>query len=149
MNTIFETKTRNELIGRINTLNEGSPAQWGKMSINQMVRHCTLWEEMALGKTKLNRALLGRLFGKMALKGFLKDDSPMRRNVPSSPELKVTENIKDNFAAEKKLWIGLIDEYAHFSNFDFVHPFFGKMTKEQVGCLAYKHTDHHLRQFNS
>jgi len=29
-----------------------------------------------------------------------------------------------------------------------MHPFFGKMTKEQVGYLAYKHTDHHLWQFN-
>lgn len=32
---------------------------------------------------------------------------------------------------------------------DFMHPFFGKITREQIGYLAYKHDDHHLRQFNA
>ena len=45
-------------------------------------------------------------------------------------------------------WIALIEGYAQYSNTDFVHAFFGKMTKEQVGIMTYKHTDHHLRQFN-
>jgi hypothetical protein len=35
----------------------------------------------------------------------------------------------------------------NYSNEDFIHDFFGKMTKEQIGVFAYKHTDHHLRQF--
>ena len=42
-----------------------------------------------------------------------------------------------------------MEEYAHFSNNDFVHWFFGKMTKEQVGYFVYKHTGHHLREFSS
>jgi hypothetical protein len=49
---------------------------------------------------------------------------------------------------EKKKWIGLIDEYTEFSNPDFIHPFAGKMTEKQIGRLAYKHADHHMRQFN-
>ncbi len=44
--------------------------------------------------------------------------------------------------------ISLIEEYEDFSNHDFEHWFFGKMTKGQVGYFVYKHTDHHLRQFN-
>jgi len=45
----------------------------------------------------------------------------------------------------------LINEYSAYSfpDYSFVHPFFGKMTKEQIGYHAYKHIDHHLRQFNS
>jgi hypothetical protein len=39
--------------------------------------------------------------------------------------------------------------HAHFSDPGLVHPFFGRMTPEQIGYMLYKHTDHHLRQFNS
>ncbi len=28
------------------------------------------------------------------------------------------------------------------------HPFFGRLTRHAWGVLGYKHTDHHLRQFN-
>ncbi|HEX9513569.1 MAG TPA: DUF1569 domain-containing protein [Puia sp.] len=147
MKTIFDKPTRDELTNRINALNENGTAQWGKMNIYQMLKHCTLWEGMISGKIKCKRAFIGRLFGKMALKGLLKDEGPMMRNAPSSPELRVKES-NGNVASERAKWIALIEEYARFSNPDFVHPFFGKMTKEQIGYLAYKHTDHHLRQFN-
>jgi Protein of unknown function (DUF1569) len=148
MKTIFDKTTRDELINRINTLNENSTAQWGKMKIYQMLKHCTLWEEMIFGRKKYKRVFIGRLFGKLALKNVLKDENPLRRNSPSIPELKIKENNAD-IASEKKKWIALIEEYAHFSNPGLVHPFFGKMTKEQIGYFVYKHTDHHLRQFNS
>jgi len=28
------------------------------------------------------------------------------------------------------------------------YPFFGELSPEQAGQMAYKHIDHHLRQFN-
>jgi hypothetical protein len=31
----------------------------------------------------------------------------------------------------------------------FMHPFFEQLTAEQAGRKAYKHIDHHLRQFNA
>ena len=148
MKTIFEKATRDELIVRINTLNENSIAQWGKMNIYQMLKHCTLWEEMISGRIKCKRVFIGRLFGKMALKNVSKDETPMMRNAPSSSELIVKESGGD-VASERTKWIASIEGYTHFSNADFIHPFFGKMTKEQIGYHAYKHTDHHLRQFNS
>jgi Protein of unknown function (DUF1569) len=148
MKSTFEKPTRDELINRINTLTENSKPQWGKMNISQMLKHCSLWEEMISGQKKCKRSFIGRLFGKMALKGILKDDRPMMRNAPSSPELIVREN-NGNIAAERTRWIALIEANAHLSNPDFVHPFFGKLTKEQIGQVAYKHIDHHLRQFNS
>jgi hypothetical protein len=92
--------------------------------------------------------LPGRLFGRMVLKSLMKDEKPLRRNTPTLPELKIKETNGD-IEAEKKKWIALIEQYAHFSNPGFVHSFFGKMTEDQIGCLAYKHIDHHLRQFNS
>lgn len=148
MKTIFDKTTKDELITRINTLNENSTAQWGKMNIYQVLKHCILYEEMLLGKKKFKRMFLGRLFGKIALKELIGDDSPIKQNLPTIPEIKVKVTDGD-IAAEKQHWITLIKEHADCSNPEFVHAFVGKVTKEQSGYLAYKHTDHHLRQFNS
>jgi hypothetical protein len=146
MKSVFDQSTRDELINRINTLNESSTPQWGKMNITQMLKHCTLCEEMYLGKKKYKRAFIGRLFGKIGLKNLLKDESPLQRNSPTKSEFKIIETGGD-VSSEKKKWISLIEEYAHYPDNDFIHWFFGKMTKEQVGHFVYKHTDHHLRQF--
>jgi hypothetical protein len=147
MKTILDKTTRDELIARIKTLDENSTAQWGRMNIYQMLKHCTLAEEMYLGKKKYKRVFPGRLIGRMALKNLLKDEKPIGRNAPTSADFKVKESNGD-VSSEKAKWIALMGEYAHFSNTGLVHWFFGKMTKEQVGYLVYKHTDHHLRQIN-
>ncbi len=147
MKTVFDKTTRDELISRINMLDEHKAAQWGKMNVYQMLKHCTLWEEWIQSGKKNKQVFVGLLFGKMALKSVLKDDSPLRHNSPTLPELRIQESTGD-IAAEKKKWIALIEQYANYSTPSFVHTFFGKMTREQVGYVAYKHTDHHLRQFN-
>lgn len=147
MKTIFDQTARDELVSRIKLLDENSEAQWGEMEINQMIRHCILWEEVVLGKRTVKRSFLSRLFGTMILKGFVKDDSPLKRSLPAVDELKVKEPITSDLTSEKKKWISLINEYPRLSNHNYELPFFGKVKKEQAGYLAYKHTDHHLRQF--
>ena len=149
MKTIFDKETRHKLIERIGKLDENSTAQFGKMNIYQMLKHCTLYEEWILGKInpEYKQSLIGRIFGKMALKDMIKDESPLKRNVPTLSTLKVKET-GGNIEAEKIKWIALIEVYAHYSNPNFIHSFFGKMTTEQIGYLDFKHTDHHLTQFN-
>jgi len=150
MKTVFDKKTKEELIERINSISENNKALWGKMTLYQMLKHCTLWEEWIAGKTKYKQALIGRLFGRMALKNVLKEGRPLRKNTPTLQDLranKIPEN--GDIASEKAKWIACLEGYDHFSNLDFVHAFFGRMTKEEIGCLAYKHADHHLRQFNA
>ena len=147
MKTTFNKITRDGLIHRINALNENSKPKWGKMTVIQMLKHCTMWEEMLIGEIKCKRSFIGRIFGKRALKDFLKDDGLMMRNAPSSPELIVKESGGD-INLQKAKWIAMLEGHAHYPYNEFMHPFFGKMTKEQVGYMAYKHTDHHLRQFN-
>jgi hypothetical protein len=146
MKSVIDKTTREELINRINALNENSTAQWGKMNVYQMLKHCTLWEEMLLGKKQYQPSFIGRLFGKMALKDMLKDE-PMKRNLPTVPSFKISGN--GDVAAAKAEWLDLMAEHALKKNFGFVHPFFCKLTAEQAGRIAYKHIDHHLRQFNT
>lgn len=147
MKTIFDQSTRDELTGRIQALDENAAPLWGKMTVYQMLKHCTLWEEMIAGNKKYKQVFLGRLFGKMAMKSFLDPDKPIPHSAPTIKDLIITGN--GDIAAQKKEWIARIGDQAHFSNDNFIHPFFGKMTKEQIGVMAYKHSDHHLRQFGA
>jgi hypothetical protein len=147
MKSVFDKSTRDELISRINSLNENSKAQWGKMNVAQMVKHARKFEELTLGKVKYKQSFLGKIFGKMALKNVLKDEQ-MKKNLPTVPSFRVIENDID-IPAEKEKWISMIKEYEHYPDDGFMHPFFGKMTKAQVGPWSYRHADHHLRQFNA
>ncbi len=146
MKTVFDQSTRNELIERVHRLNEHSIAQWGKMTVFQMLKHCIGLDEMTMGKRRYKQVFIGRLFGKMAMRSLLKDEKAMRRNAPTIPDLKTTGD--GDIEAEKKKWVGSIQSYANYSIGSYIHPFFGTMNREQTGRFVYKHIDHHLRQFN-
>ena len=146
MKSSLDKWSRDELIARIDLLNENRTSEWGKMNVFQMIKHCILWEEMVFGNEAYERVFIGRIFGKMALRSVLKDEKPLKRNTPTLPEFVIKE-ISGDINNEKIKWVAIIEHYEHFNQDNFIHPFFGKMTKEQIGYMAYKHTDHHLRQF--
>ncbi|MDF2193453.1 DUF1569 domain-containing protein [Paraflavitalea sp. CAU 1676] len=149
MKTVFDKATRDELVQRINSLPDNGQAAWGKMNIFQMTRHCCIWNEWVLGKKDFvyKQDLLGKIFGKIALKSNTKDDKPITKNMPAGKAFTVKEKTGD-LKLHLSTWVNQIKAYEHFSNDHFIHDFFGKMTKEQIGIFAYKHNDHHLRQFN-
>ncbi|MCE7057561.1 DUF1569 domain-containing protein [Algoriphagus sp. AGSA1] len=150
MKTIFDPAAREELTRRIGSVKEDSHPQWGKMNVYQMLKHNTYWNGWILGTEDhaYKQAFIGKIFGKIALKRMIKDDSPFDKNIPTSDQFKVKEENGD-LESERIQWISLINNYGDFSNPKFVHDFFGKMTKDQIGVLVYKHTDHHLRQFGA
>lgn len=150
MKTIFDKTTRDELVARISALSANNTAQWGKMNVYQMARHCTMWDEWVLGKNNpvYKRDLLGLIFGRLALKANVKNDKPLGKGTPTSADLVIKEKDGD-LEQQKKQWMECVAAYAHYSNPAFIHDFFGKMTIEQIGIFAYKHADHHLRQFGA
>jgi len=150
MKTIFDKSTRDELVQRINSLKEDNKPVWGKMNVYQMSKHCTIWNEWVLGKNNFvyKQEFLGKIFGKMALKSNTKDDKPIGKGMPAGKAFTVKETVGE-LSPQKSNWIDQIKSYEHFSNDHFIHDFFGKMTKEQIGIFAFKHNDHHLRQFNA
>jgi Protein of unknown function (DUF1569) len=146
MKSVFDAATESELINRICKLTSGSHARWGKMSVGQMLTHCRMWDDMILGNLKVNRMFAGRIFGRNALKAVLKDETPLGQNSPSAKELIIVKTV-ENIEELKQQSIASIHSLAQLNTPTFFHPFFGTMTREQVGQLAYKHHDHHLRQF--
>jgi hypothetical protein len=145
MKTILDKTTRDELIARVSKLDETTPALWGKMNAYQMITHLTIWDQKVLNNVKEKQAFIGKLFGKIALRKVLRDEKPIDKNVPTSPGYKVFDN--GDVEAAKAKWIAQFQTYESYSSPEYLHDFFGKMTREQVGQLGYKHIDHHLRQF--
>ncbi|GET46667.1 DUF1569 domain-containing protein [Capnocytophaga felis] len=147
MNTIFNDTQRENLIKRIGLLTETKTPRWGKMNVCQMLEHLNLTNEYFLGKDgkKGKQSFWGKILGKIVLKR-LTGEKPMPINLPTMKNYKAQETSSD-FDFQKNKCIGLVKDFEHFNNDDFIHDFFGKITREQVGILAYKHCDHHLRQF--
>lgn len=135
MKSVFESSVREELIIRINSLSELNQAMWGKMNVFQMLKHSAKCEEMLLGELKIKRVFIGRLLGKMVLKKSLKDEQPFARNSPTSPLLRSFE-FHEDIEKLKKEWIRKIEQYADHSETGITHPFFGRMSREQVGYFS-------------
>lgn len=138
-----------EIIERINSLDNNKQPIWGKMTVAQMVRHCILCEQYYQGDIKVKRSLLGRIYGQKAIKDILKDDTTsFGKDAPTLSVFLVNEDIED-LETEKQHWKSLLKKYESFNDTDFIHWFFGKMTKSQLGQFIYKHCDHHLKQFGA
>lgn len=148
---MFDPGIRTELECRLLQLSTDHKARWGKLDVVRMARHCNVWNEWVLGKGSYashsyKQNLLGKIFGKWALKSNTKDARPLGKNMPAG-QFAIKDKPGTDLQAEKDRWIKNIAGYADFSNDRFVHDFFGKMSREQIGIFAYKHQDHHLRQF--
>jgi hypothetical protein len=147
MKTILDAEVRQEVIHRLEKLNPQSTALWGQMTVEQMLRHLRLWEEMIHENKRYPRPFIGRLIGSLIMKQVLsKPELP--KATPTIPEMRISDKDID-LADERSKLKELIAHYATYDvpDYTFVHHFFGKMTKAQIGRMAYMHLDHHLRQF--
>ena len=150
MKNLFEPQAVAEVKERLARLRTDAQHQWGKMSVSQMVSHCATSMELAVGDLKPPRVFIGRILGPLVKPLALGNDSPMRRNSPTSPEL-IVRGEKD-FAGERARLNALIDRFVEGGREKCTthpHSFFGRMTPDEWAELMYKHLDHHLRQFGA
>lgn len=144
MNSLFEVQYNTEIINRINKLKPDSKPLWGKMSVSQMMAHCTEAMRSAFGEIKLKRNFMGVIFGNIAKKSIL-SDKPIKHGLPTDKNFVIKED--KNFEQEKNRLIEYVKKFdAKFLTND-PHPFFGKMTADEWDKITAKHLDHHLRQF--
>ena len=136
---------------RILRLRPESERQWGSMTVAQTLAHCTAGIKMAMGVIQAKRAPFpATLLGPLIKPLVFRDDKPMRRNSPSSPELLSADPTKCELERERSVLIAAIDSFANQGAACCTghrHPFFGPLKPEQWAILMYKHVDHHLRQF--
>lgn len=144
---LFEEENSEEIISRIMNLSSNSQALWGTMTVNQMIDHCIKPLDVATGKLKLKRSLLGVLFGGWAKKKLL-EDKDFPRNSPTAPEFRV--QTPREFSDAQQSLINAVRSFQKEGENGLTkekHPFFGPLSTSEWLLLQYKHLDHHLRQF--
>ena len=138
-----------ELIKKLHLLEEESISQWGEMNSSQMIKHCSNFIDLYLGKIKVPfwYKYFGVSIGKLFLI-YISKKSPLKtpRNLRTIKSLKISEENLD-FNLEKKVLSQKLNNLIKFEgNID--HPIYGKMKSEKIKFLIIHHTTHHFNQFN-
>jgi len=147
MSSIYDKADNDLIISRIHNLSPESKAQWGKMTVDQMLSHCQAPMDFAFGNTPMKTNFMMRLLGKM-IKGKMLKSKEFKKNSPTAPAFIRTENY--DFEETRN---GLIERINIFSDLGIKaikttkHPFFGEMSYDEWSQLHTMHLDHHLRQF--
>ena len=149
MKNLFDATVANQVKNRLEKLEPQSERRWGRMTVAQMLAHCSVSMQWAVGEVVPEKlALPARLMGRLVKPMVFRNDDPMRRNSPTANSLIVAG--ERDLSKERDRLSGLIYKFEAggaagcTSN---PHSFFGKMTPEEWATLMYKHLNHHLRQF--
>lgn len=147
MNNLFNRADVSEILERIEKLTPNSQRQWGKMNVAQMLAHCNISLETAMGLNFIKRVFIGRIIGPLKKPGVL-GEKKFARNTPTDKSYVFPSNLM--FEEEKSKTMASIKKFIEGGPSictTYPHPFFGKFTPEEWAVFEWKHLDHHLRQF--
>jgi hypothetical protein len=145
MKSIWQEPTRDELLARIDAITQSSSPKWGTFTADRMLSHLSEWMRMALGELDVpSKKMVIRHFPLKQLAIYV---LPMPKGLPTAPELLKGKSAPvDAQKAELRALVTTLSKRAGKTDWK-DHPAFGKLTTKAWGILAYRHTDHHLRQF--
>ncbi len=144
----FEKTTHENILSRINQLNNDTPPQWGTMSVDKMLAHCCVTYEMAFEDKHPKPGAFKRFLLKLLVKKAVVGEKEYSKNGATAPEF-IIKNERD-FEKEKSRLITYINKSyqlgADYFDGKESHSF-GALNKTEWNNMFYKHLDHHLRQF--
>jgi len=137
---------RNEMLARLERLSPTAAPHWGKMNATQMLAHLVDWMAMADGSlptAPIRKAGLHYPVLKQLAIYWL----PFPKNVMTAPELK--RRVPRDWSTELEMVRQLLQGFGSLAaRVDWPpHPVFGSMTRRAWCVFAYRHMDHHFRQF--
>jgi hypothetical protein len=146
MALLHDKQTREVLRSRVETLQPNATHRWGKMTVDQMLRHLNIALGVSLGQTTvppLKMPMPGPLFR------FFAVNFPWPKGAPTHPDFCVGDRC--DFGSEKARCLTLLDEFARkpMESAWPESPIFGRVTGKFNSRLQAKHVDHHLRQFGA
>ncbi len=145
MKTLFDPETHREVLDRLGRLTPETPRRWGKMSAGKMICHLADHLRTALGDLDAGRG--GGPMTWAPVQWFAIEVMPWPRGLPTAPVMLTTES--SDFAQDVAELEGVIERFVERGPegaFE-PHPLLGALSGAQWGRLAYRHLDHHLRQF--
>jgi hypothetical protein len=148
MHNLFNPADVAAILERIEKLTPTTKNQWGKMNVAQMLAHCNVSLETAMGIKVIPPVFfVGRIIGWLLRKKTL-SEKPFGKNSPTDKSYIFPAGL--NFSEEKGKLIASINKFVEAGSAGCTthpHPFFGKFTPEEWALFEWKHLDHHLRQF--
>ncbi len=148
MKTLQNPADKRAFMARLNALTPQAQASWGKMSVDQMLRHLSDLVETATGtRTQPGSwltSLLTVVLGRFLKSRLVSSDRPLPRNLGSAP-LPASEG----FAAEKARLLALLDRFEGRNLSTQPLPIFGRMSATDWDKFLVKQLEHHLLQFGA
>ena len=133
----------------LSSLHEESNPTWGAMNASQMLRHCSRFMDLYLGRIAVPgwARLISRLIGPLFFRSFLtKPMGATPRNLGTMPAIKARPGVDLDFDAEVARFLKAL---ADVEALDGVvqHAMYGAMKAEDAKALVRHHTTHHFHQF--
>lgn len=148
MKSVFDRNSVDEILKRIDSLNADTKAQWGKMSVSQMLAHCCVTYEMIYDNIHPKPNALMKFILKQFVKAKVVGEGPYPKNSPTAPQF-IIKSDKD-FSTEKARLKEYIERTLKMGSAAFENKeshSFGKLSISEWNNMMYKHLDHHLSQF--
>ena len=147
MPSLFEPQAAQGIIDRINNLQPRTQRKCGKMSVAQMLKHCTDALGTATGDVVIKPPFIFKIIAPLTKKKVM-EQKPYKEGLPTAKEFIVKDD--KNFEEEKHKLLERNNKF--ISNGEKAvdglrHPAFGKLTSYEWGFSQWKHFDHHLKQF--
>ena len=150
MKTVADPAVLDGLVARLMALQPGSQRRWGTLTPHEMLCHLGDAASMVLRTRPRKEQLAGRARPIMKALGLwspLRWPHGWRTNPMHDPKAEGTQPSAFEQDLERAL-VGLQGiASARPDTLEPVHGFFGTMSLADWQRWAYKHTDHHLRQF--
>lgn len=150
MPTMANAADRAALLQRLDRLTPVSQRLWGRMTPHQAVCHLADSFKVAMGErpARSNVTLLGRTLMRFVA---LNTPLPWPKGVPTGREVDAEHGGSKplEFARDMNELCVLLDRFsAPHRDFAFApHPAFGPLSEREWLHWAWRHPDHHLRQF--
>jgi hypothetical protein len=134
---------------RVATLTPNDAAQWGAMTVNQMLCHLRDSFEVPLGERPASPVPLPRIPLGVLKWLALRSPKEWAKGFPTAPEVdqRIAGTRPVEFAADRAALLSKVGVFAASMGPWASHPSFGQLTTEEWLRWGYLHADHHLRQF--
>lgn len=148
MSTVHRPEKLAELRSRLSRLSPTSERRWGRMTPHQAVCHLADAFRFSLGErptTPVSLPIPTFLIRVLALHTPL----PWPKGSPTLPEFDQEQKgtPPEEFDADREALLHLLDRFVETRDGWPRHPAMGNLSRRQWGRWAYRHLDHHLRQF--
>src|SRR5262245_68243 len=146
MPTFWDATSRGNICRRVEQLMPDAQAQWGRFNAAAMLAHLNDAMRMTIGDLEVPPKNMPLRY--WPIKQLVIYALPFPKNAPTAPAL-LERCASADLRKEQDAFRALADRAAAKSATDRwpEHPAFGSMTYKAWGVLAYRHADHHLRQF--